>query len=332
MSATDTLLDVQGLAVDFRTDAGVVNAVDGVDLHVRRGQILGLVGESGSGKSVTCAALLRLVPSPAGRIVGGRALFEGRDLLTLSDREMRAVRGDQIAMVFQDPMTSLNPYMRVGRQLGEVLELHRGRTRRQARTESIAMLEQVGIADPARRIDDFPHALSGGMRQRVMIAMALLCRPKLLLADEPTTALDVTIQAQILDLIRDLRERHGTSVLLVTHDLGVVSGLADDVLVMYAGQVVERAPVETLFARPAHPYTVGLLRSIPRLGPRGLGGRLVPIPGSPPTVGQRPMGCPFQPRCASASPHCLQAPPPVSPFGPPGAGHVARCHHPQAPP
>ena len=302
----DEVLRVEGLQTFFDTDDGVVKAVNGVSFSVGRGKVLGLVGESGSGKSVTNLSVLRLVPTPPGRYAGGRILFKGQDLLTMQEPELRRLRGKSIAMIFQDPMTSLNPYLRVSRQLGEVLELHEGMSRQQAKARSIELLEMVGIPDPAKRIDQYPHEFSGGMRQRVMIAMALACKPELLLADEPTTALDVTIQAQILDLIRDLARELGTAVILVTHDLGVVAGMADDIAVMYAGRIVERGPVEQLFGEPQHPYTQGLLASVPRLDSRG---HLQPIEGLPPNVQTLPPGCAFAPRCPHAHGRCGEQPP-----------------------
>ncbi len=303
---SNTVLEVKALQTWFDTDEGVVKAVDGVSFSVQRGKVLGLVGESGSGKSVTNLSVLRLVPTPPGRYAGGQILFHGDDLLDLSEAELRKLRGKRIAMIFQEPMTSLNPYLRVSRQIGEVLELHEGMSRSQAHARSIELLEMVGIPDPAARVDQYPHEFSGGMRQRVMIAMALACKPELLLADEPTTALDVTIQAQILDLIRDLARELGTAVILVTHDLGVVAGMADDIAVMYAGRIVERGPVERVFANPQHPYTQGLLASVPRLDTRG---QLQPIEGLPPNVQDLPPGCAFAPRCPHQHSRCGAYPP-----------------------
>ncbi len=297
------LLDVRDLRVRFATHEGIVRAVDGVSISIDDGETLGIVGESGSGKSVTSLALMGLVPSPPG-IVGARSImFAGRDLLRATPREWRALRGRDIAMVFQDPMTSLNPLMRVGRQLGEVLEVHERCTRREARRRSAQALADVGIADPEARLDAFPHEMSGGMRQRVMIAMALLCKPKLLLADEPTTALDVTIQAQILELLKTMQARHGTAIVLITHSLGVVAGAADRVLVMYAGRIVEAASARDLFARALHPYTHGLLCSAPRIdGDVAL--RLSSIPGQPPDLARPIAGCAFAPRCAFTHGRC----------------------------
>ena len=296
------LLSIRDLHTHFRTDDGIVKAVDGVSLDLQLGESLGIVGESGSGKSVTCLSMLRLVPSPPAFFPHGEVLFEGRDLLKLSDLEMESVRGDSIAMIFQDPMTSLNPYLTVERQLTEVLEIHRSMDRKEAREHCIEMLEKVGIPSPAKRIDQYPHEYSGGMRQRVMIAMALLCKPRLLIADEPTTALDVTIQAQILELIDELRDELNMSVILITHDLGVVAGTTDRVAVMYACRVVEEGTTEEVFADPQHPYTRGLLRSVPRLDQQEE--KLTAIPGLPPDLSALPTGCPFHPRCDLAHDRC----------------------------
>ena len=315
----DALLEVDGLRVVFETGRGAARAVDGVSFRVPRGGTLALVGESGSGKSVTALALLRLVSHP-GRIEGGRLLFDGRDLLTLSEKEMRRIRGDRIAMVFQEPSSSLNPVFTAGSQIAEVLRLHRSLSRRAAREETIRLLREVGIPSPESRVDEYPHRMSGGMKQRVMIAMALACRPSLLVADEPTTALDVTIQAQILDLLRDLQRRHGMSILLITHDLGVVAEMADEVAVMYAGRVVESAPVGALFAAPRHPYTQGLFRSRPRLD-RKLS-RLEPIPGTVPSPLEFGPGCRFLPRCPIGDAACAEAIPPMAAVG---ARHAAAC-------
>ncbi|AUX22649.1 peptide ABC transporter ATP-binding protein [Sorangium cellulosum] len=327
------LLEVKNLKTHFFTEEGVVRAVDDVSFGVDRGEVLGIVGESGSGKSVTSLSLLRLIPDPPGRIVGGEILLESErgtpeDLLGASEARMERVRGDRIAMIFQDPMTSLNPYLRVSEQLIEVLALHRGMGRAEARRRSVEILQAVGIPAAASRIDDYPHQLSGGMRQRVMIAMALLCDPDLLIADEPTTALDVTIQAQILDLIRERKEALGAAVLLITHDLGVVANMADRVAVMYAGRIVEEGPVRDIFRAPRHPYTIGLSRSIPRLDD-ARGAELVPIPGMPPSLARLPPGCAFHPRCAHAVARCREEPPAprvVSGQGSRRALHVVRCH------
>ena len=321
------LLRVEDLAVSFHVDGQVIRAVDGVSLHVDRGETLAIVGESGSGKSVTAHSLLGLLPIPPGRVERGRALFGGAggagevDLLSMSQRELRRVRGRRIACVFQDPMTSLNPYLRVERQLTEVLELHEGLDRRAARGRALEMLELVGIPDAARRLRAWPHELSGGMRQRVMIAMALLCGPELLIADEPTTALDVTIQAQILELLGSLQRRFDMAMLFITHDLGVVAGIADRVAVLYAGRVVETGSAEALFARPAHPYTQALLRAAPQIrGPRRE--RLLTVEGQPPDPADRPSGCPFHPRCPLVGDRCRsQAPPLVER----GGEHLSWC-------
>jgi oligopeptide/dipeptide ABC transporter ATP-binding protein len=306
------LLEVRDLRVSFFTPRGEVRAVDGVSFTIDEGETFGLVGESGCGKSVTALSLLRLLDGN-GRIVGGDIVFAGRRLLALSEEEMRSLRGDQIAMVFQEPMTSLNPVFTVGYQIGEVLEVHRGMSRKQARAEAIELLRLVEIPEPERRVDAYPHQLSGGMRQRVMIAMALACRPRLLIADEPTTALDVTIQAQILDLLAHLQEQFGMAVLFVTHDLGIVAERARRVAVMYAGRIVEEAETATLFRNPLHPYTRGLLRSIPRLGMRVR--RLAAIPGSVPDPLSLPSGCRFRDRCTYAVARCGEIDPQLEPFG-----------------
>jgi peptide/nickel transport system ATP-binding protein len=324
------LLEVQELVTRFAVaDGGELRAVDGVSFEVGAGRAVGLVGESGSGKSVTALSILRLVRDPPGRVVGGQVRFRGRDLLALSEREMRAVRGDQISMIFQEPMTSLNPVMSTGDQVAEPLLLHRNMSRAAARAEALALYRKVGIADPERRLHDYPHQMSGGMRQRVMIAMALACRPSLLIADEPTTALDVTVQAQILDLLAELRRELGMALLLITHDLGVVAEVCDDVVVMYAGHVVERAPAAVLFARPRHPYTVGLLRSLPPLrtadelrAPRS---RLPEIPGMVPRLDQLPVGCRFQDRCDRVQARCRTEAPPLAPIAP---DRLVRCFFP----
>ena len=315
------ILEVDDLRTYFHTDEGVVRAVDGISLHVNEGECLGIVGESGSGKSITQITVLGLIPQPPGRIHSGRILFDGEDLLEKSDAELRKIRGNKISMIWQDPMTSLNPFLKVSRQLVEPLETHQGMSRPQARQKAIEMLEKVGIPGAAERFDQYPHQFSGGMRQRVMIAMALLCAPKLLIADEPTTALDVTIQAQILELIKQLRADFGTSVVVITHDLGVVAGMADRVVVMYAGRIMEQAPSKPLFDRPAHPYTVGLLRSVPRLD-RGRTQRLIPIEGRTPDTSKPIPGCPFAPRCQWAIEKCSKEIPPAFEAGP---GHVSHC-------
>jgi oligopeptide transport system ATP-binding protein len=301
----DSLLSIQDLRTYFKTDEGTVRAVDGVSFDVREGECLGVVGESGSGKSVTQITVLGLIPQPPGFIESGQILFDGEDLLQKSDDEMRQIRGNRITMIWQDPMSSLNPFLKISRQLVEPLEIHRNMNRDEARKLAIEMLEKVGIPGAAERFDQYPHQFSGGMRQRVMIAMALLCRPQLLIADEPTTALDVTIQAQILELMKDLRQDFGTSVILITHDLGVVAGMADRIVVMYAGKVMEEAPATQLFHHPAHPYTVGLLKSVPRLD-RGRAQRLVPIEGRTPDTSKEIVGCPFAPRCKWAVDKCRE--------------------------
>lgn len=299
------LLEVNNLQTHFPTRAGLVRAVDGVSFYIDKGELLGLVGESGCGKSITALSIMRLI-GPPGRIVGGEISFDGKNLLKLSDSEMRAIRGDDIAMIFQDPMTSLNPVFTVGEQIAEALRLHRKLSRKAARDGAIEAMREVSIPDPARRIDDYPHQLSGGMRQRVMIAMALACDPKLLIADEPTTALDVTIQAQILELLNELRKNRELAVLLITHDLGVVAEVADRVAVMYTGRIVEESPVEELFARPRHPYTEGLLRSVPKLttAAAAKAERLETIEGTVPSPTDLPPGCHFAPRCPYRMPRC----------------------------
>src|SRR6059058_6079826 len=298
------LLDVQGLKTYFFTRDGVVRAVDGVSFSVERGETLAIVGESGCGKSVTSLSILRLIASPPGRTVAGRVVFEGRDLLELSEAEMRKIRGDAISMIFQEPMTSLNPVLTIGDQIAEVLMLHRGLSDEEGTRRAVEMLRLVRMPEPERRVAQYPHQLSGGMRQRVMIAMALACEPRLLIADEPTTALDVTIQAQILDLMRELKERTGAAIVLITHDLGVVAEMAQRVVVMYAGRKVEEAPVTELFARPRHPYTRGLLDSIPKLGTTSMHGRMIrlnEIMGTVPSLAEPIVGCAFAPRCAYAT-------------------------------
>ncbi|MDA8410536.1 MAG: ABC transporter ATP-binding protein [Treponema sp.] len=305
----DIVLRVEGLATHFGTESGLVKAVDGISFELARGEILGIVGESGSGKSVTNLSILRLVSCPPGKMAGGRVLYQGLDLLEASEEEVRALRGKNISMIFQDPLTSLNPVIKIGRQIEEAVRIHHGIGHREAMTKVVEMLRLVGIPDAERRAGDYPHQFSGGMRQRVMIAMALSCNPDILIADEPTTALDVTIQAQILDLVRNLSSRSSTSVILITHDLGVVAGLCDSVCVMYAGRIVERAPVDDLFYDPLHPYTRGLLDSIPRPD-RSKSERLYSIPGSPPSLVDMPEACPFNPRCPRAMDLCKRARPP----------------------
>ena len=318
MSA-EPLLRVRDLQTHFFGDAGVVRAVDGVSFDVHAGQTLAVVGESGSGKSVTALSILRLVPQPPGRIIGGTIAFKGRDLLAASEREMRAIRGKEISMIFQEPMTSLNPVFTCGEQIIETLVLHERISRRAARGRAIEMLELVGIPLPAQRVDDYPHQMSGGMRQRVMIAMALACHPSVLIADEPTTALDVTIQAQILELLRRLQRDMGMAVILITHDLGVVAETADHVAVMYAGRVVEYCDVRSAFRRPLHPYTAGLQASLPKLG--ATQDRLRVIPGSVPNPARFPVGCRFHPRCPVAQNRCLADPALLEIE----TGHLSRC-------
>jgi len=314
------LLDVQDLRTSFHTRAGVARAVDGVSFRLEAGETLGIVGESGSGKSVTCYSLLGLVPQPPGRIEGGTARFAGTDLLHCPPAVARSIRGRRIAMVFQDPMTSLNPYLRISDQLIEPLRIHEKIGRAEALRRGLAMLEAVGINDAARRLHHYPHEFSGGMRQRVMIAMALITRPELLIADEPTTALDVTVQAQILELIQRFQRENGMAVIFITHDLGVVAGLCDRVLVMYAGRVVESGDVRTLFRQPRHPYTQGLQRSIP--ASQSKGGELFTIPGLPPDLSRLPPGCAFAPRCAAAVDRCRRDDPALREVSP---GHATAC-------
>jgi peptide/nickel transport system ATP-binding protein len=317
------LLEIRGLRTHFKTDDGWLHAVDGVDLSVHSGETVCLVGESGSGKSVTAMSVLKLVPMPPGRIVAGQVLWDGRDLVPLPATEMQKLRGREIGVVFQEPMTALNPVYTVGEQICEGLRLHEGLSRAAALERAAELLALVHIPTPSRRVHDYPHQFSGGMRQRVMIAMALACRPRLLIADEPTTALDVTIQAQILDLLAELKERLGMAVLLITHAMGVVAEVAQRVVVMYAGRVIEEGSVEEVFERPWHPYTQGLIRSIPRIdadAPRG--SRLVSIPGTVPPLVEPPPGCRFAPRCAHAREACMQATPTLREVGP---GHRVAC-------
>ncbi|HSA90048.1 MAG TPA: ABC transporter ATP-binding protein [Burkholderiales bacterium] len=315
-----TLLEVRNLRTTFLTSAGVVRAVDGVSWDVQEGETVALVGESGCGKSVSALSIMRLVAEPAGRIEGGEIHYKGRDLLKLTEAEMQHVRGREIAMVFQEPMTSLNPVLTIGRQLTEGLEIHMSMTLEQARARAVELLGMVGIPDPERRLAQYPHHFSGGMRQRMMIAMALACNPSLILADEPTTALDVTIQAQILELMRDLSRRLGVAMLIITHNLGVVARYADRVNVMYAGRIIEQAAAREIYANPRHAYTLGLLRSVPRLDePRRA--RLDPIQGQPPDLTRLPPGCAFAPRCAYRVERCGEAPPLVEV----GPGHTSAC-------
>jgi peptide/nickel transport system ATP-binding protein len=324
------LLQAEDLKTRFFMRDGVIRAVDGVSFSMAAGETLAIVGESGCGKSVTALSILRLIASPPGRIVGGKVWFEGRDLLSLSEDEMRAIRGDAISMIFQEPMTSLNPALTIGWQIAESLVVHRGLSKADAMKNAVEMLHKVRIPEPLRRVRQYPHELSGGMRQRVMIAMALACNPRLLLADEPTTALDVTIQAQILELMRELARETGAAIILITHDLGVVAEMAQRVVVMYAGRKVEEAPVEELFAHPRHPYTRGLLGSMPHLGaspPDGAVKRLVEIPGMVPSLREEHPGCLFAPRCPNVIARCMQEVPPLATHG---AGHSAACWNPVA--
>jgi oligopeptide/dipeptide ABC transporter ATP-binding protein len=322
MSADTPLLDVRDLHTRFLTDEGVARAVNGVSFRVDPGERVALVGESGSGKSVTALSLMRLIDPPAGRIVRGSVLFRGRDLLRLSEREMRSIRGGEIGMIFQDPMSSLDPVFTVGDQLVETIRLHRPVSRREARRIALEALESVGIANAARRLKDYPHEFSGGMRQRVVIALVLSCEPSLVIADEPTTALDVTTQSQILHLLRRLTDERGTAVVLISHDLAVVAGFCDRVHVMYAGRIVEASPAEELFAKPLHPYTWGLLGSIARLDAPAAE-RLRAIPGAPPSVLVPPSGCPFHPRCAFADARSRHEVPELRPLL---DGHDVACH------
>jgi peptide/nickel transport system ATP-binding protein len=308
---TERLLDVSGLSIDIATRRGPARIVDGISLHLDKGETLGVVGESGCGKSLTMLSLVGLLPNKI-RVVGGTARFAGNDLLQMDRRQLRQTRGGQIGFVFQDPMTSLNPVMRIGDQLAEPLLYHRGMSKSEARQRATELLRLVGIPGPEERLDAFPHELSGGMRQRVMIAIGLACEPQLLIADEPTTALDVTIQAQIVDLVKELRQRLGMSIVWITHDLALIAGLVDRVVVLYAGTVVEDAPVDALYGRPLHPYTQGLLASIPRLADVG-SRRLSSIGGTPPEPGRRPNGCPFAPRCGLAMPICREQVPALEP-------------------
>jgi len=320
-SPNGNLLEVKNLRTYFETDDGIVKAVDDITFRLKRGETLGIVGESGSGKSVTNLSIIRLIPSPPGKIVSGQVLFNGQDLLSLRDDAIRKIRGRRIAMIFQDPMTSLNPFMKISKQLTEMTELHLGHTKAQARAHAIRMLETVGIPDARERADSYPHEFSGGMRQRVMIAMALSCEPELLIADEPTTALDVTIQAQILELIKKIKRETGTSVILITHDLGVVAGMTDHVIVMYAGKIFEQAPTMELFSVPGNPYTKGLLRSVP--DPTAEQGKLYQIPGLPPDVAHLKPGCPFAERCDYTQDICRREFPPFVQLN---ADHYSLCH------
>lgn len=319
-----TLLDINELSTQFHTPEGVVRAVDKVTFDIKKGSCLGVVGESGCGKSVTALSIMQLIPSPPGKISNGSIMFEGRDLLGLSKKEVRDIRGKDISMIFQEPMTSLNPVYTVGNQIGETYQIHQGLSTKEARERAIEMLDLVGIPSPQKRVDDYPHQLSGGMRQRVMVAIAMACQPKLLIADEPTTALDVTIQAQILDLMAGLQEKMGMSIMMITHDLGVIAEISDQVVVMYAGQVVERCSVDELFKHPLHPYTNGLLRSIPKLGEKFRRGKqpLQEIPGQVPNLINLPLGCLFASRCPRVEKKCRENIPGLTKVRP---GHDVRC-------
>jgi oligopeptide/dipeptide ABC transporter ATP-binding protein len=316
-----TLLEVRDLRTQFETSAGTVRAVDGVSYTVEEGETVGIVGESGCGKSVGALSVLRLIPDPPGRVVGGSIHFRGEDLLAMTDERLHAVRGGQIAMVFQEPMTSLNPVLTIGVQLCETMEFHLGLTHEQARLRAVELLGMVGISEPGRRLEQYPHHLSGGMRQRVMIALAMSCKPKLIIADEPTTALDVTIQAQILELMKDLTKRFGVALIVITHNLGVVARYADRVNVMYAGRIVESGTAADIYHRPMHPYTLGLLRSVPRMD-RPRGERLIPIDGQPPDLTRKIVGCAYRPRCSFASERCEREDPVLEEVGP---GHHSAC-------
>jgi peptide/nickel transport system ATP-binding protein len=311
-AATDMvpLLEVRGLGVEFQTRGGTAHVLEDIQLHIQRGETLGLVGESGCGKSITALALMRLIPQPPGRITSGQILFDGQDLLQLPEAQMRRVRGNRISMIFQEPMTSLNPAYSVGDQITESVRLHQGLNAKDGLARAVEMLEAVGIPDALRRVHEYPHQFSGGMRQRVMIAMALACQPDLLIADEPTTALDVTVQAQIFDLIRDLRERSGTAVLLITHDMGAVAEMTDRVAVMYAGRMVEEGPTDVVLSNPCHPYTQGLIACAPGRSPQSHGKPLQEIPGTVPSLLERKGGCTFADRCSQAQPRCRTSLPP----------------------
>ncbi|UCD34464.1 MAG: ABC transporter ATP-binding protein [Nitrospiraceae bacterium] len=321
LNISEPILKIKDLKVYFDTDDGVVKSVDGVDLEIMKGTTLGLVGESGCGKSVTCLAIPRLIPVPPGRIAGGQIIYKGKDLLVLSEEEMEHIRGNDISMIFQEPMTSLNPVFTVGDQISEAITLHQGKTSAEARELAVQILKKVGIPSPDIRVRDYPHQMSGGMKQRVMIAMALSCNPELLIADEPTTALDVTIQAQILDLIRSLQDEFGMSVLMVTHDLGVVANVASHVAIMYASKIAEYGTAEDIFGDPRHPYTLGLFTSIPAIG--GTKGSLYVIPGNVPNPLAYPRGCTFWPRCLFAEDVCRVEEPLLEEVS---AGHRAACH------
>jgi len=315
------LLNVRGLETQFRTREGVVHAVNGVDFSLKEGETLGIVGESGCGKSVTVMSMLRLIPTPPGKVVAGQALYQGKDLLKMSDEEIRHIRGSQISMIFQDPMTSFNPVLTIGRQVSEPLEIHQGMNRKQAYDRVAEMLELVGIPKAKDRLGDYPHQFSGGMRQRVMIAMSLVCNPSILIADEPTTALDVTIQAQIIELAKELRDKLGMAMIWITHDLGVIAGLADRLAVMYGGFIIETGPIKDVYAMPSHPYTLGLLNSLPRMDENSYR-RLESIEGLPPILMEKPRSCPFAPRCTFVRERCLQENPPLLETAP---DHYTAC-------
>jgi len=317
----DLLLDVKGLETQFKTPDGIVHAVNGVSFGLEEGETLGVVGESGCGKSVTMLSVLGLIPSPPGKVTAGKAFFFGQDLLNMSREEIRHVRGAQISMVFQDPMTSLNPVLTIGRQLIEPLMLHLGMTKKQAENRAAELLGMVGIPNASERLNDYPHQYSGGMRQRVMIAMALSCNPQILIADEPTTALDVTIQAQIVELVKRLRDELGMAIIWITHDLGVVAGIAQHVIVMYGGYIIERADVQELYSNPQHPYTIALLGSLPRVDEKARQ-KLTTIEGLPPVLYHKPNACPFAPRCKYVIDHCWKENPPLLDVGP---NHTAAC-------
>ena len=317
----EKILEVKNLQAHFRTDAGIVKAVDGVSFDLYKGEMLAIVGESGSGKSVTNLAIINLIPNPPGKIVGGEVIFNGQDILKMDKKAIRQIRGNKISMIFQDPMTSLNPFLKISTQMIETIRLHQGLSKKDARERAIEMLKMVGIPAAEKRIDCYPHQFSGGMRQRVMIAMGLSCDPEVLIADEPTSALDVTIQAQILDLIGDLSARLGTAVIMITHSLGLVAGMCDSVCVMYAGRVVEQGGVDELFSNPVHPYTRGLIKSVPRMDKKNEG-RLFSISGQPPNVIDLPPCCPFYPRCSEALPQCRSKYPSSYDFSP---THRASC-------
>lgn len=316
------LLNVQGLETQFRTREGTVHAVNGISFTLKEGETMGIVGESGCGKSVTMMSMLRLIPNPPGKVVAGQAMYQGKDLLKMSDEDIRHIRGAQISVIFQDPMTSFNPVLTIGRQVSEPLEVHMGMTPKQAEDRVVETLSMVGIPNARERLKDYPHQFSGGMRQRVMIAMSLTCTPQILIADEPTTALDVTIQAQITDLVKRLRDELGMAIIWITHDLGVIAGLAHKMAVMYGGYIIEMANVKDLYAHPSHPYTIGLLGSLPRLDEHDKSRRLVSIEGMPPVLYEKPNYCPFAPRCTFQVERCLHENPALMPVEP---GHSVAC-------